>query len=63
MNENKRLSQIDAQILNRFLADQYGLRLGWVRIYGWKNIPEVARQVKKKFGVEVSVTDMIKELE
>ena len=58
----KRLTQVDAQLLNNYIAKNYGTRVGWIKIYGKKNCSAVAAWLDAEYGFTCTAEELASEI-
>ncbi len=62
-NEYKRLSQIDAQILNDYIKNIYEVRVGWVAIYGKKNCERLSAWLNDEWDFTTTPQELAQVIE
>jgi len=63
MNEYKRISQIDAQLLNDYIFHTYGIRAGWVKIYGKRTCEALATWIQSEYDFTATAEELAKVIE
>ena len=62
MDEFTRISQIEAQILNRYIKENYGVKVGWVALYGKKSCSAISRWLNKEYDFTSTALELLQEI-
>ena len=59
MDTYTHISQVEAQILNDHIAHTYGVKVGWVKLYGKKNCDAIAKYLISQYSFSVTASELL----